>query len=237
MQETNSLCKKVDQFIAPSKYLMNRFVDEFGIPVEKIQYLDYGFPLHYLTPNIARQERAEFTFGYIGTHIPAKGINQLIEAFKMVKGKVRLKIWGSKDQQSTKVLRTLALDSANPVDFMGEYVSSNLADEVFSQVDRIVVPSIWAENSPLVIHEAQACHVPVLRPIMEAWRSMFNMKSMGCFTSTAAFRTLCQKCNGHQIIRLRWFVLANEVISIMKMVLFRPLPNMCKNWCQSTKTY
>ena len=26
----------------------------------------------------------------------------------------------------------------------------------------IIVPSIWAENSPLVIHEAQECHVPVI---------------------------------------------------------------------------
>jgi glycosyltransferase involved in cell wall biosynthesis/MoaA/NifB/PqqE/SkfB family radical SAM enzyme len=162
MLETNTLCKKVDQFIAPSSYLMKRFVDEFGIPEEKILYLDYGFPLHYLTPNVAKQERAEFTFGYIGTHIPAKGINQLIEAFKKLKGNVRLKIWGSKDQQSTKVLRTLAQDSLNPVNFMGEYVNRNLADEVFSQVDCIVVPSIWAENSPLVIHEAQACHIPVI---------------------------------------------------------------------------
>ena len=37
-----------------------------------------------------------------------------------------------------------------------------MADQVFSQVDCIVVPSIWAENSPLVIHEAQACKVPVI---------------------------------------------------------------------------
>ena len=29
-------------------------------------------------------------------------------------------------------------------------------------MDCIVVPSIWGENSPLVIHEAQACNVPVI---------------------------------------------------------------------------
>jgi glycosyltransferase involved in cell wall biosynthesis len=41
-------------------------------------------------------------------------------------------------------------------------VNKNLAQEVFAQVDAIVVPSIWAENSPLVIHEAQACQIPVI---------------------------------------------------------------------------
>jgi MoaA/NifB/PqqE/SkfB family radical SAM enzyme len=33
---------------------------------------------------------------------------------------------------------------------------------VFNRVDAIVVPSIWAENSPLVIHEAQQARVPVV---------------------------------------------------------------------------
>ena len=33
---------------------------------------------------------------------------------------------------------------------------------MFAHVDCIIVPSIWGENSPLVIHEAQACKVPVI---------------------------------------------------------------------------
>ena len=45
---------------------------------------------------------------------------------------------------------------------MGEYVNHNLANDVFAHVDCIVVPSIWGENSPLVIHEAQACKIPVI---------------------------------------------------------------------------
>ncbi len=37
-----------------------------------------------------------------------------------------------------------------------------MVKDVFSNVDCIVVPSIWGENSPLVIHEAQACGIPVI---------------------------------------------------------------------------
>ena len=33
---------------------------------------------------------------------------------------------------------------------------------VFNRVDAIVVPSVWVENSPLVIHEAQQARVPVI---------------------------------------------------------------------------
>ncbi len=162
MRETKDITNKVDLFIAPSKYLKRRYVEEFGVKENKIHYLDYGFPLQYLTPTENRETSDTFVFGYIGTHIPAKGVNQLIEAFLKLKGKTSLKIWGWKDQRATKELVEKAKALGLPIEFMGEYVNKNLADEVFSQVDCIVVPSIWSENSPLVIHEAQACHIPVI---------------------------------------------------------------------------
>lgn len=162
MKETQSVTAKVTHFIAPSQYLLQRFVNEFAVPADKISYLDYGFPLHYLTPSTSPKKHKAFTLGYIGTHIPAKGVNQLIEAFTQIKGEAQLLIWGKKDVQSTQALHALASAVGTRIHFKGEYVNKHLADEVFAQVDAIVVPSIWGENSPLVIHEAQACHVPVI---------------------------------------------------------------------------
>lgn len=162
MKETKSFINKVDLFIAPSHYLRNRFIKDFGIAENKIIYLDYGFPTEYLTQTEKSKEKTLFTFGYIGTHIPAKGVNLLIEAFKQIEVPAKLLIWGYKDEQSSNALRKLALNAKNPIEFKGQYVNKNLANEVFSQVDCIVVPSIWGENSPLVIHEAQACKIPVI---------------------------------------------------------------------------
>jgi glycosyltransferase involved in cell wall biosynthesis/MoaA/NifB/PqqE/SkfB family radical SAM enzyme len=162
MLETKEIVHKVDYFLAPSRYLMKRFIHEFNVPESKISYLDYGFPTHYLTPSAKRKETDAFTFGYIGTHIPAKGINLLIEAFSKLESKAVLKIYGRDRGQSTRALKLLAEQSKNPIEFCGEYINKNLADEVFSKVDCIVVPSIWGENSPLVIHEAQACKIPVI---------------------------------------------------------------------------
>ena len=162
MEEMKMVISMIDLFIAPSKYLMQRFINDFHLPKEKIIYLDYGFPTTYLKPTERKNTDNCFTFGYIGTHIPAKGVNFLIEAFKAVKGNACLKIWGRKDSQSQKSLQTLIEDSSNPIEFCGEYVNERLAEDVFSEVDIIVVPSIWGENSPLVIHEAQACHIPVI---------------------------------------------------------------------------
>lgn len=158
MLETKAIIDKVNLFIAPSRFLMKKFIDNFNVPQSKIVYLDYGFP-KYLHP-IERKSDI-FTFGYIGTHIPAKGVNLLIEAFSRIEQKALLKIWG-RPNQHTNYLKLLAQQSKNPIYFMGEYINSNIAIEVFSQVDCIVVPSIWFENSPLVIHEAQACRIPVI---------------------------------------------------------------------------
>lgn len=155
------ICEKIDLFVAPSKYLMNRFINDFRLPVSKIVYLDYGFPTHYLQPVIPK-ENGIYTFGYIGTHVPAKGINLLIEAFRKVTGNTKLKIFGREQGQNTLALKKMSQDCKNEIEFSGEYINENLATTVFNHVNCIVVPSIWAENSPLVIHEAQSCRIPVI---------------------------------------------------------------------------
>lgn len=162
MLETKAIINKVNLFIAPSNYLRDRFINDFNVPADKIVYLDYGFPTEYLTQTEKSKEKTVYTFGYIGTHIPAKGVNILIEAFKQIEEKAALKIFGRSNGQSTNALREMAKTSKNKIEFEGEYINHNLANDVFSNVDCIVVPSIWGENSPLVIHEAQACKVPVI---------------------------------------------------------------------------
>ena len=162
MNETKAIVNKVDLFIAPSNYLRDRFINDFGISENKIIYLDYGFPTEYLTQTEKSKEKTHYTFGYIGTHIPAKGVNILIEAFKQIEQPATLKIFGRPKGQSTNALQESASTSKNKIEFAGEYINHNIANDVFSNVDCIVVPSIWGENSPLVIHEAQSCKVPVI---------------------------------------------------------------------------
>ncbi|MCC7455211.1 MAG: glycosyltransferase [Crocinitomix sp.] len=161
MEETKAIIEKVDQFIAPSKYLMNRFIQEFNVPEHKIMYMDYGFPLQYLQPS-KQKPKHSFTFGYIGTHIPAKGVNLLIEAFKTIDLPTKLIIFGREKEPFTSGLKEIAQNSIHEIEFRPEYKNEEIVTKVFDEVDAIVVPSIWGENSPLVIHEAQACHIPVI---------------------------------------------------------------------------
>ena len=165
MAHIREVCDSVDVFIAPSKYLLRRFRDDFGIPSANLRYLDYGFHRERMG---GRRRRAgePFTFGYIGTHIPAKGIDHLITAFGMLGGDSRLRIWGRHRGADTEGLMALADALPNGagerVEWMGEYENRNIVSDVFNLCDAVAVPSIWAENSPLVIHEAQQARVPVI---------------------------------------------------------------------------
>ena len=155
----------VDIFIAPSRYLLNRFKKELNIPNSKLIYMDYGFDLERLK-NRKREEEKSFVFGYIGTHTPQKGIHLLIQAFGNVKGNCCLRIWGRPRGEITsgleQIAHSLPQEKQEKIEWRFEYSNSHIVSEVFNHVDAIVVPSIWVENSPLVIHEAQHLGVPVI---------------------------------------------------------------------------
>ena len=161
MEETRSICEKVSLFISPSRYLKDRFIKDFSIPENKILLLDYGFKLERFK-KFYNYKVKTFIFGYIGTHIPAKGVNLLLDAFLKIEDEAILKIWGRDNGQSTKALKEKAKLSKNKIEFLGEYKNENIAKSVFGEIDCLVVPSIWMENSPLVIHEAQQSKIPVI---------------------------------------------------------------------------
>jgi glycosyltransferase involved in cell wall biosynthesis len=165
MNHIREVVNQIDLFISPSRYLKNRYEQDFGLPLEKSVYLDYGFDCSRMVKR-TRQSGEAFTFGYIGTHIPAKGIQQLISAFGQLKGEAQLRIWGRNSGQATSALQDIAqhlpIDKKQHIKWMPEYKNQRIVEDVFNHVDAIVVPSIWVENSPLVIHEAQQVRIPVI---------------------------------------------------------------------------
>ena len=172
----------VDVFIAPSRHLRDRFVDEGGLPRERVVLLgaaadlssrpapaltralhaapDYGFD-HARLAGRARAPGEPFTFGFIGRHMPAKGVDALLSAFRSVRGNARLRVWGRPEGQLTAALRALAGGDAR-VEWRHEYSNEHIVTDVLNHCDALVVPSIWEENSPLVIHEVQQARLPVI---------------------------------------------------------------------------
>lgn len=169
MRQTRRACEHVDLFIAPSEHLLQRHVNEFGLDAAKTVYLNYGFNLDRYQRRTRQSESCHenediFVFGYIGRHHPSKGIHLLIDAFAEIKSTARLRIWGKTTAQTASLKRQAEKHpgSARRIEWLDEYRNEDIVTDVFNRCDCIVVPSIWDENSPLVIHEAQQCGVPVI---------------------------------------------------------------------------
>lgn len=98
-----------------------------------------------------------FTFGFLGRAVPAKGIALLLDAFEGVQGAARLRLWCRSPPPEL-----VAKVGPPRVEWMGGYDNADVVARVLNHVDAVVVPSVWDECSPLVIHEAQQARVAVV---------------------------------------------------------------------------
>jgi Glycosyltransferase len=148
----------VDAWISPSQFLLERMV-EWGLPREKVMFLRYGFKGSVFNRYGARSERrGRLQFAYVGTLSRHKGVHLLLEAFRGIKN-ADLHIYGDFRNQ-------FFADYESVVSQANVFVRGVLEDEekggAFEQMDALIVPSIWVENSPLTIQEAFLAGVPVI---------------------------------------------------------------------------
>ena len=150
----------VDLFVAPSASMAAEF-EKLGIPSDRIQVSDYGFrPLTDLTAAEAIPG-GSLRIGFVGTLVWHKGVHVLIDAIRGLRGQFEVLIHGDTNvfPDYVAALRKAAADA--PVTFAGGFDRDRTA-AVYSTFDVLVVPSLWPENSPLVIHEAFMRGVPIV---------------------------------------------------------------------------
>ena len=164
-----ALFESVDLFISPSEFLRSRYI-EWGIPPQRIIMLENGLP-H--APAVAARPvkpgQRRTRFAYFGQITPFKGLEVLLQAFEHLPAALRseatLEIHGGgqhvfKQDFRERIDNALAAAPAT-VRYFGPYAPRDVA-RLMSQVDWVVVPSVWWENSPLVIQEAYRHGLPVI---------------------------------------------------------------------------
>ena len=157
-EQMRRVVNNIDYFLIPSKFLYNFYV-RMGVKKEKLLYSPYGFDKNRIRFRKKKYStNSRVTFGFTGRVIPVKGIHLLIDAFKQIKEKrgAILKIYGN----SYAVQQYLG-DLGEDIILMGGYHNADI-DKVLDSIDVLVVPSIWYENSPLVIQEAFLKGIPVI---------------------------------------------------------------------------
>jgi glycosyltransferase involved in cell wall biosynthesis len=157
-----SLLEEADCLIAPSRFVANVY-RENGVQCD-IQVVPYGHDIGWAKDLPSRPVTTPVTFGFIGRITPAKGVHVLTEALRHLSAALPLQVdvWGDVRQEPDYVRTLPDLDGHHPrLRFRGDFGRDQMA-EVFSQIDILVVPSVWYENSPLVVHEAFAAGKPVI---------------------------------------------------------------------------
>jgi len=152
----------VDVFISPSLYLAQAYV-RAGIPVEKMQVIWNGIDVARFSAvtKTPRRDRVRYTFiGHFGSH---KGLDVVLDALKLghFADRVALNLVGGGDLITRIRGRVRALGLGSIVKFWGTVDNSQI-DEVFSETDVLILPSIWPENQPVSITEAMATRTPVI---------------------------------------------------------------------------
>lgn len=189
------ICDSINLFISPSRFLREKFI-EFGIPQEKIILSRYAFNLDYFLDS-QKHRSSKLRFAFIGNIMPSKGLHVLIQAFnKMSNEKAELKIYGRvysyKGLLSGYLKELKQLARNKDIRFMGSFDNRNI-NSIFKEIDVLVVPSVWPENSPLVIQEASASKTVVLASNIGGIPELITDGKNGLLFSPASVSDLYEK--------------------------------------------
>jgi glycosyltransferase involved in cell wall biosynthesis len=154
----------IDRFVAPTRLTRDLLVAN-GIGVGKIEVSHYGIDvsgIEDVTGN--RSLPPPLRVGFIGTLGPHKGCDVLIRAFKKLPPwmECTLTIYGNLERFKSFVaeLRALAGEDER-IRFAGTFPPNEIG-RVLSEMEVLVVPSRWYENTPLVVYSAFAAGTPVV---------------------------------------------------------------------------
>lgn len=152
---------KVSKVALPTQ-LMGAMLIKNGLDPKRTFSLPFG-----LNPEYSEVQKIAMTdvlrLGYIGTLAEYKGVHVLLQAVKHLSGKpIHLKIYGKSDDypEYFASLQRMAAGDAR-IEFCGTFPNSQIG-RIFADLDALVVPSLWYENSPLVIYSAQRSQCPVV---------------------------------------------------------------------------
>ena len=149
----------VDHFVAPTRFARDRAV-EAGFGAERISVSGLGVATRGPRPRPAGPRRR---LGYVGTLAPHKGVHTLVDAFHgLRRDDVTLDLFGSPSvfPAYARDLERRAAGDAR-IRFRGGFPEGDQG-RVLADLDALVLPSLWWENSPISVLEALAAGLAVV---------------------------------------------------------------------------
>lgn len=166
----NEMLDLFDVLFSPSQFMADRF-EGWGIAPGRVQVLENGLdhadhPAQSCPDELARRSRR---FAFFGQATPTKGLDVLIRAARQIEAEIAaaetpnlgitLEIYGI----TAPAFAALWPDLEVPawVRFRGRYRPQDCV-RIMRSFGWIIIPSVWWENSPVVIQEARAARTPTI---------------------------------------------------------------------------
>lgn len=172
----------LDRVLVPTR-LMGRLLTDQGLDPARIVYCPFGIPeqpprsqdkpLGFPASSILR-------VGFIGTFVEHKGAHILIAAVRRLShAPIQLSLYGNGRDfpEYASGLKEQAKGDER-IRFLGTFASEDLG-EVLAGLDVLVVPSLWYENTPLVVLSAQGVGCPVVATNVPGLSEVLSHESNG----------------------------------------------------------
>lgn len=150
--------------MVPTKLMRDIFIEN-GMKSELLHLVPFGLDQSNLQGHQVKTASPLLRIGFIGTIFEHKGLDLLIKAFqKFPSGTAAvLQIYGDINQfpEYGKTIRALIDVKPDNIELRGTFPNAELG-RVLDNIDVLVVPSRWYENTPLVIQSALATKTPLI---------------------------------------------------------------------------
>ncbi len=159
-QRLRQIVGGVDVLIAPNQNTYNLLIQN-GIVARRMIVLGFGLKLPV---KVRKKSSRTLRLGYIGTLDHAKGVHILLEAFQRLQNRedLALTLYGDPRHYPDYYARLEELSgSDHRIKFGGTFPNDKIG-QILSKIDLLVIPSLWYENTPLVLHTAFTTKTPVL---------------------------------------------------------------------------
>ncbi len=163
-EDLHKIYQIYQKMVAPTDFLHDAYVANH---FPKTKMVKNNFGINWDVVNDFRSVRKydvrrPLRFGYIGQLAEHKGVDMLVRAFRSVIGNKELLLYGSPGPGSPyyEQLSEIAGEDGSVI-FAGTFPETELGKRL-SEIDILVIPSRWHENSPLVLLYALATRTPVI---------------------------------------------------------------------------
>ena len=160
-ETAGTILNEVDLCTTSTSFLKS--VIQNNYPSSKVKVIRFGKDYTNIQGNHKMYFKDSIiTIGFLSTLQPHKGAHILIEAFnKLNPHNIKLKIYGHYFDHAEYFKNLKDLANGKQIEFCNAYKYEDF-QKIFDELDLVIVPSIWWENSPLVIQEGFMAGLPII---------------------------------------------------------------------------